>query len=26
METGMDLDEPFLVALEMFELERGKGS
>jgi len=26
METGMDLDEPYLVALEMFELEKGKGS
>jgi Tfp pilus assembly protein PilF len=26
METGMDLDEPYLVALEMFELEKGKES
>jgi Tfp pilus assembly protein PilF len=25
METGMDLDEPYLVALEMFELEKGNG-
>lgn len=25
METGMDLDEPYLVALEMFELGKGKG-
>ena len=24
METGMDLDEPYLVALEMFELEKGR--
>jgi hypothetical protein len=22
----MDLDEPYLVALEMFELEKGKGA
>lgn len=26
MDTGMDLDEPYLVALEMFELEKGKGA
>lgn len=24
IETGMDLDETYLVALEMFEMEKGK--